>query len=244
MAPKPKPKATLPTPGTGRGRHFEGRQGLGAYLQDPDSFPSSRVIYHTPDFVAINDMFPKATIHTLLLPRSSHHNLLHPFDALADDAFRQKVIAETARLRELVAGELRRKLGRQSKSEAKRQAVLDGDAEPEGEDGLPPGRDWSKEVISGVHAVPSMSHLHIHVMSRDMHSECMKHRKHFNSFNTPFLVPLEDFPLPDNDPRRNTKETPYLEWDLKCWRCGKVYFNRFKKLKEHLEVEFDEWKRE
>lgn len=216
--------------------------GLGAYLSDPASYPASRVIYHTPDFVVINDKFPKATVHTLLLPRSASHNLLHPFDAFNDAEFLAKVRAETAKLKTLVAKELRRKLGTFSKAETAREAVLNGDTEGDG--ALPPGRDWEKEIMCGIHAVPSMSHLHVHVLSRDMHSECVKHRKHYNSFNTPFLVDLDDFPLKDDDPRRDTKRQGYLQQDLKCWRCGRNFGNQFKKLKEHLEVEFEDWKHE
>ncbi|KAL6849580.1 aprataxin-like protein [Amphichorda felina] len=248
MAPKPKRNTSEPSSSSFSrgGNPFMNRKGLGAYLADPGSFPASRVIYHTPDFVAVNDKFPKATVHTLLLPRSPKHNLLHPFDALADDDFRQKVIAETSRLKDLAAAELRRQLGRDSKSDAKRQAVLDGAADPDddGDGSLPAGRDWSKDIIAGVHAVPSMSHVHIHVLSRDMHSPPLKHRKHYNSFTTPFLVPLEDFPLAPDDPRRRTKDEQYLQWGMRCWRCGRDFGHHFKQLKEHLEEEFDKWKRE
>jgi aprataxin len=217
--------------------------GLGAYLEDPASYPSSRVIYHNDSFVAINDRYPKATIHTLLLPRSTKHNLLHPFEAFDDPEFLASVKAETARLRALVVKELQRRLGPESRSDAQRQAVLNGDAEP-GESGeLPAGRDWDAEVISGVHAVPSMRHLHVHVLSREMYSEALRHRKHYNSFNTPFLVNVDDFPLAADDPRRNTKEEAYLKWDMKCWRCGRNFGNQFQKLKEHLKDEYETWKK-
>lgn len=238
---KPKVKAE---PKARVGKPFKDRMGLGAYIFDPTSYPPSRVIYHTPDFVAIHDKFPKATIHTLLLPRSSKHNLSHPFDALEDDDFRAKLVAETEKLKGLVARELERIFGRQSKADAKRQAILDGEAEPEGQNGLPPGRDWAGEVISGIHAVPSMGHLHIHVLSRDMHSPCLKYRNHYNSFTTPFLVDIKDFPLKRDDPRRNTKKERYLEWDMRCWRCERNFKYKFKELKEHLEEEWNEWKRE
>lgn len=106
---------------------------------------------------------------------------------------------------------------------------------------LPKGRDWSKEVKVGVHAHPSMNHLHIHVLSVDRFSECMKHRKHYNSFATDFFVPLEDFPLAEDDVRRKQE---YLNQDLKCWRCGKNFGNKFARLKEHLAEEFEEWRKE
>ena len=236
--------------------------GLGAYIADPSSFPPSTVIYENTDFVAIHDKYPKATVHVLLLPRSAQHSLLHPIEALSADAeFLSAVRAEAAKLKALAARELQRRLGHCSKAEAAREAVLNGDADPdamavdldagtENNDGetstrvaLPPGRDWEAEIRVGVHAVPSMSHLHIHVMSRDMHSRTMRHRKHYNSFNTPFLIDLNSFPLDETDPRRNTKREGYLDWDMVCWRCGKNFKNRFARLKEHLEDEFKEWVR-
>ncbi|KFA75470.1 hypothetical protein S40288_01240 [Stachybotrys chartarum IBT 40288] len=247
MAPKPKHRPAPASAHQAAGRSaYAGRMGLGEYLPRPETFPSSVVLYHDDDFVAIRDKFPKATIHTLLLPRSRAHNLQHPFDALdGDPAFLAAVRAGAARLKRLVAAELQRTLGRCSAADAARQAVLDGAAEPLGEDGaLPPGRDWEAEVVCGVHAVPSMSHLHVHVLSRDMHSPAMRHRKHYNSFVTPFLVDLADFPLSADDPRRDTRTHGYLRRDLKCWRCGRNFGNQFQRLKEHLEEEFHAWKKQ
>ncbi|KAJ4250517.1 aprataxin-like protein [Fusarium torreyae] len=244
MAPKRKtPPSTSSTRPARSGNPFKDRMGLGAYLEDPASYPSSRVIYHNDDFVAIHDRYPKATIHTLLLPRSSKYNLLHPFEALDDPEFLASVKAETQRLKALVAKELQRRLGAHSQSDAQRQAVLDGDAEPDKSGELPKGRDWAAEVKAGVHAVPSMRHLHVHVLSRDMYSEALRHRKHYNSFNTPFLVDLDDFPLAADDARRDTKEEAYLRWDMKCWRCDQNFKNQFQKLKGHLAEEYETWKK-
>lgn len=242
----PKPKASAP-PKASPSTSFPGRAGLGAYLANPASFPPSRVIFHTPSAVAVHDLFPKATVHTLLLPRSTHHNELHPFDAFDDPAFLAQVRADTERLRDLAAKELQRLLGRYSHAEAARNAVLDGEAEPEvdaetGEAVLPAGRDWAREIVVGVHSVPSMSHLHVHVLSRDMHSEKMKHKKHYLSFTTEFLVSLEDFPMAEDDPRRRQGRWP--EREMVCFRCGRSFGNKFKELKEHLEEEFELWKKE
>ncbi|PSR81216.1 HIT-like domain-containing protein [Coniella lustricola] len=243
MGPKPKPQ---PKPPSTAKTTFAARNGLGAYLTDPGSFPASRVIFHSPTAVAIHDMFPKATVHCLLLPRSPAHNLLHPFEALADPPFLAQVRAEAAKLKDLAAKELQRILGKHSAAEAGRNAVLNGEAEPStdanGTVVLPQGRDWMREIKVGVHAVPSMNHLHVHVFSRDMHSEKMKKRKHYNSFTTDFMVPLDDFPLAIDDPRRHQGKWP--ERPMLCWRCGKNFGNQFQKLTEHLEVEFQAWKRE
>ncbi|GAP89105.1 putative HIT domain-containing protein [Rosellinia necatrix] len=226
---------------------FRARDGLGAYTADPASFPAGRVIYHDAAFVAIHDLYPKATVHALLLPRASPRARMHPVDAFADPGFLAAVRAEAAKLRRLAAKELQRRLGRFSAQDRLREAVLDGDVEAEDDsDGgaprLPAGRDWERELLVGVHAHPSMNDLHVHVLSRDMVSESVRHRKHYQSFNTPFLIDLADFPLAADDPRRHP--AGYLGGDMRCWRCGRNFGNQFKKLKEHLALEFEEWKKE
>lgn len=219
---------------------FPGRDGLGAYLESPQSFPPSRVIYYTDDFVAINDLYPKSSVHVLLLPRDPSKNLLHAFDAFEDAAFLAKVQAEVRKLRGMVAGELRRKYGKFSAQDKAREEAMEADPPP---DKLPRGRDWEKDVISGIHSRPSMNHLHIHVLSVDRVNECMKHRKHYNSFATPFLIDVEDFPLAEDDVRRHPGRQGYLDSDLKCWRCGKNFGAKFAALKQHLAQEFEEWKK-
>jgi aprataxin len=233
-----------------------GREGLGAYLVSPETLPASQVIFHTPSFVAIRDLYPKASVHALLLPRAPARYRQHPFDAFEDADFLAETRAEAERLRVLVAAELRRTVGGKSKADVRRRAVLDGEEEEEvvvgqmetkeeGSDlddlGLPRGRDWSLDVRVGVHAHPSMSHLHVHVLSRDMHSPALKHRNHYNSFNTPFFVDLDDLPLAPHDERRTRS---YLKQDFVCWRCGRGFGNRFAELKRHLEDEFEAWRRE
>lgn len=219
---------------------FPGRDGLGAYLEKPDSYPSSVVVDHNSDFVTIHDMFPKSSLHLLLLPRDRTKNRLHPFDAFEDVDFLAKVKTEVQKLRKLAAAELRRRYGKDSAQEQARQTALNADPPP---DELPDGRDWNQEIMCGVHAVPSMSHLHVHVISVDRHSEKLKHRKHYNSFATPFFVPIEDFPLAPDDERRHPTRQGYLKRDFTCWRCGKEFGNRFTELKKHLEEEFEEWKK-
>lgn len=216
------------------------REGLGAYIARPESYPADMVIYHNKEFVAIHDMFPKSSLHLLLLPRDQTKTRLHPFDAFEDAEFLAKVKKEVRTLQKLAAGELRRMFGKDSAQERERQAALNAHPPP---DELPTGRDWEKEVMCGVHAVPSMNHLHVHVITVDRRSERLKHRKHYNSFATQFFVPIDDFPLASDDVRRNPTEEGYLRRDFVCWRCGKEFGNRFIQLKEHLEQEFEEWKR-
>ena len=88
----------------------------------------------------------------------------------------------------------------------------------------------------GFHAVPSMNHLHMHVISQDFDSPCLKHKKHWNSFTTTFFVPIEELLIAvskgdtDFSYRQNR-----LQGGLKCHRCGKVQAN-IPKLKEHIKT--------
>ncbi|KAK7910809.1 HIT-like protein [Apiospora marii] len=228
---------------TNKKRSFKGRDGLGAYIADPAAFPPSQVIYYNDDFVAIRDLFPKSAVHCLLLPRHLPPDV-EMFDAArADPAFLAAAQAEAAKLKHLVAKELERKFGASSRSSNLRNWCLDGNRAEGVDEELPPGRDWEREVKVGLHSNPSMSHCHIHVLSRDMSSECLKHKKHYNSFNTEFFVDLADFPL-DEAAARARKHSDWSSRDLVCWRCGKNFTNKFQQLKEHLAQEFEAWKRE
>ncbi|XP_069596780.1 aprataxin isoform X1 [Ranitomeya imitator] len=44
----------------------------------------------------------------------------------------------------------------------------------------------------GYHAIPSMSHIHLHVISQDFDSLCLKNKKHWNSFTTDYFVESEE----------------------------------------------------
>lgn len=217
---------------------FDGRAGLGAYTAAPEAH--DRVIYHNDKAVIIYDMFPKSSVHLLVLP-ISRKNLEHPFKFFEDSEMLADMKVEVERAKRIVASELRRKYGQFSKSEKARIEARDSDDPP---DVLPQGRDWIKEVITGVHAAPSMDHVHIHVLSREMVSDRLKRNNHYNSFQTDFLVPLNKLPLAKDDPIRRL---PYEKWylvDLVCWRCKRNFGNKFAALKRHLEEEMEEWKRE
>ncbi|KAL5347634.1 aprataxin-like protein [Pseudogymnoascus australis] len=103
-----------------------------AYTHNPAAFPPSDVIFYNDFAVAVNDLYPKSSVHTLLLPRSER-NLLHPFDAFEDADFLAATVAESEKLRTLVAKELRRRYGKFSELDQARERVLNGEVElPEG----------------------------------------------------------------------------------------------------------------
>lgn len=237
MKPKKKqPPSTTDAPS--KRTLFAGRDGLAAYTIDPASFPPSRVVYYNDKFTVINDLYPKSQIHLLILPRDPKKNVLMPQDAFDDAQFLQECIEEEKKVRLIVAEELRRRFGQASSSEQARIKAMEADDPP---DVLPPGRDWSKSVKSGIHANPSMSHLHIHVLSMDHVSDPMRKSNHYQSFTTDFFVSLDQFPLATDDYRRHYR---FFDKDMICWRCGKSFGNKMMRLKEHLEEEFELWKKE
>lgn len=273
MSKKPKPspedtnKRNIGPPSLATKR-FDSRDGLGEYIKHPEKNPEGRVVEYDDEFVVIRDKYPKArlvpqgfyarkytdevlsSVHLLLLPRDPDVYFQHPLRLLsADPDFLSKLKPRVERLKTLAAAELRRQYGFHSASDDTYQRALEelmsgpDPPPPEKRDELlPPGRNWKKDVVAGAHTHPSMNHLHIHVLSREMHSPWLKHKKHYISFNTSFLVELEDFPLEQGSDRFHPGDWP--SWDMRCWRCGKNFGNKFAKLKEHLEEEFEQWKKE
>jgi aprataxin len=189
-------------------------------------------------------------VHLLLLPRDPAIYFQHPLEVLSTNpALLTKIRTRVERLKRLAASELRRQYGAHSASDAPYQTTLEelmsSDDPPPTEQRdalLPPGRDWLKDIIAGVHTHPSMNHMHIHILSREHNSPWMKHKKHYLSFNTTFLVTLEDFPLEHDSPRFHPGHWP--NWDLECWRCGMNFKNKMAALVRHLEGEIEEWKKE
>ncbi|KAK1752343.1 HIT-like domain-containing protein [Echria macrotheca] len=243
MRPKPKaPKTegTDPTPRSALKKLVGWKGALLEPIEHPERFPSE-VVRVTLNTVLLRDKFPKATVHLLLLPRSRDHYDLHPHEAFADPAFLAMIKEEAASAADLAAAELGRLLSPFSASSKARNDAMDAGEVSFAE--LPPGRDYRSEIRVGIHAHPSMAHLHVHIISRDMHSDKVKHRKHYNSFNTPFFIPVEDYPLLKDDERLRTSfQNANLGRDLVCWRCGRDFGKHFAQLKEHLEEEFEVWK--
>jgi aprataxin len=218
------------------------RDGLLTYVQSPAA--TAGVVYHSDDWVLLRDKYPKATVHLLLMPRDSQFYTRHPFRAFEDQSFLASARLEAAKAAKIAASELQRLLGKFSAQEEPRIAALESDtADLDAE--LPAGRRWDADIRVGVHAYPSMNHMHIHVISKDMQSESLKTRKHYNTFNTPFFVNLDEFPLPEKDERWTLKVKPYYhDWEYVCWRCKQGFGNRFTELKKHLQKEYQEWRSE
>ncbi|XP_043916907.1 aprataxin isoform X1 [Protopterus annectens] len=88
----------------------------------------------------------------------------------------------------------------------------------------------------GYHAIPSMSHIHLHVISQDFDSPCLKNKKHWNSFNTEYFLNSEDvIKMVEKDGKVTVQDgaTELLKLPLKCHVCKQLQ-STLPQLKEHL----------
>lgn len=101
----------------------------------------------------------------------------------------------------------------------------------------------------GFHAVQSMAPLHIHIISRDFDSSCLKNKKHWNSFNTEYFIPLDKL-IEAVKAAKGASKTAVLERfrlgrrddleamlkkDLRCHKC-RADVKNMPDLKRHLET--------
>ncbi|XP_072373455.1 aprataxin isoform X1 [Scyliorhinus torazame] len=88
----------------------------------------------------------------------------------------------------------------------------------------------------GYHAIPSMSHVHLHVISQDFDSPCLKNKKHWNSFNTDYFLESEDvMKMVEQDGKVTVKDgmAELLKRPLVCHVCQQQQ-STIPQLKDHL----------
>mmetsp|Transcript_21676 Transcript_21676/g.34250 ORF Transcript_21676/g.34250 Transcript_21676/m.34250 type:complete len:728 (-) Transcript_21676:21-2204(-) len=93
------------------------------------------------------------------------------------------------------------------------------------------------EIKMGFHAIPSLRQVHLHIISDDFDSPCLKNKKHWNSFTTEFFIPPFDVltALKANGRFSPDKKhfTEILRNPLKCHKCG-TSMSMMPKLKIHI----------
>ena len=93
----------------------------------------------------------------------------------------------------------------------------------------------------GFHAVPSMALLHMHVISTDFDSACLKTKRHWNSFTTQFFRPADVILAQLKEKGSITVDQLFykqlLEKSLKCHVCSFVPKN-MPTLKDHIKTHF------
>lgn len=188
---------------------------LALYIRNPAQYPEL-VMFANEDVVLIRDKFPKSTVHFLMLLRDSTITHSHPTTAITEER-KASLAPHIDKAKGLVYEQFKDCV---PDLQVDRQAFID------------------RFVQVGVHSVPSMNNIHIHILSKDFHSTSMKNKKHYNSFTTRFFVPWEQLPL-KAIPKKDLMEDQFIkEHDLICCYCGENMKNRFVELKKHLDIEF------
>jgi len=98
-------------------------------------------------------------------------------------------------------------------------------------------QDSSLKFRVGFHAIPTLRQLHMHIISQDFDSDCLKNKKHWNSFTTKFFIDI-DVAIKMLKENANIKFDEvlyerYLQQPLRCHICH----NEFKfipQLKLHI----------
>ena len=80
------------------------------------------------------------------------------------------------------------------------------------------------EFRHGYHAIPSMSQLHMHIISQDFESSFLKTKKHWNSFTSNFFIDsyriIDTLKTQGKIEFDRAKYEYLLKSDLQCHKCG------------------------
>ncbi|CAH01478.1 DNA 5'-adenosine monophosphate hydrolase [Kluyveromyces lactis] len=191
--------------------------GLRPYVLCPERLPE--VLYFDDIATIIHDKFPKSEEHFLVLPRSHKISNSHP--TTIDNGIKVQLQWHIDWAKRFCWTQFIKKYDIKDISLKEKEAFL------------------ANFVQSGVHSTPSMANTHIHVMTRDFHSKKLKHKKHFNSFNSPFFIPWDELPVLDLPGDKELSERYIKNFEMICPYCSTNFKNRFAKLKEHLADEFN-----
>ncbi|XP_029648331.1 aprataxin [Octopus sinensis] len=97
--------------------------------------------------------------------------------------------------------------------------------------------DENLKFKMGYHSIPSMGQLHLHVISEDFCSPCLKTKKHWNSFTTSYFIDsTEVIETVEKEGKLSVDETlnqKLLKENLRCHVCHKE-FTTMPALKQHI----------
>ncbi|KAH7510477.1 hypothetical protein FEM48_ZijujUnG0125000 [Ziziphus jujuba var. spinosa] len=106
------------------------------------------------------------------------------------------------------------------------------------------GLKWAEKFLQedaslvfrlGYHPDPSMRQLHLHVISQDFDSKHLKHKKHWNSFNTAFFLDSVDLieEVSSQGKAILKNDENLLSMELRCHRCRSAH-PTIPRLKSHI----------
>ncbi|KAK9894865.1 HIT-like protein, partial [Cystobasidium minutum MCA 4210] len=206
-----------------------------AKTKNPSSLPDDILLMHTKQTLTIWDKYPKAKFHFLTLPRL-------PFiEPGSGDELTQATLDSLSALLANKHALKVLKILKDASDEVKEQI----------EDEMLKREGFIWPISVGFHAIESMSHVHLHVISQDFLSDSLKNKKHWNSFNPShgFFLHLEDMidwvqnrTLKQHNKSKKAYEE-LLKSDMQCHKCEDS-FPTIPALKRHLEGHFAKYKQE
>jgi len=201
-------------PGISTGYGYAGSNlgALQAYATHPDRYPDV-VVMHDASWVVVRDKYPKALIHLLVLPRrhpigkaasssgdgaagsggaepaclsTALSGISTALDLTADHVPALLSMAAVARQAwDVACTELSTRLGTRVLAPATGGSSSGESSWASAARTLGLSPDSFERCRLGFHAVPSLQPLHCHVLSPDLHSDCLKNKKHYLSFTHP-----------------------------------------------------------
>ncbi|KAI0748162.1 hypothetical protein C8Q80DRAFT_1170487 [Daedaleopsis nitida] len=196
---------------------------------DPDRLPPTVKLFHTDFSLTIYDKYPKAHFHFLLLPFIRAP--LRPAD-----------LRDLSALLRLPREQAKALLQRMQRDAAEATQLIQEEMVQRF------GFRWGVQI--GFHAVPSLEHIHLHILSDEFRGEYMKGKKHLNSFHPKrgFFLHLDEVLSwfgPDIEPtwfamKSTIDKKEYeklLKEDITCPHCDEPY-KSMSKLTDHLRIIF------
>lgn len=205
---------------------------LNPYIIDPDLH--SEVIFYDQNVSVVVDRYPKSVVHFLVLPRSSDLTYQTPFAIIANKTVVDMLNPYVLRAQLFAAMHLKAiKTGSSHNIEFPSDIADWYDYQP-----------FISRIRAGFHAVPSMTNLHIHIISNDLNSPSTKRINHYNSFATIFFIPFPGQPGSDREKTESPSKLLAIchYTPLQCVFCQQ-HFDQMNALKWHLKEEFDQWKK-
>lgn len=194
----------------------------------------SCVLYRDEVCVLVNDAFPKSTVHCLLLPLDT------TLTCLNDLHYAPTSVSEMVSPTEASKGSFATVSSRMPGSAGSRPVwerprnhveLLEhmsrvADAYVQFLKRHDPAHFAKRRFITGFHGLPSLPQLHMHLLSMDLESPCLKNKKHYNSFATYFFLTtdriIDDLKL-HKKITLNQDTTTLLRFEeqaMKCLWCG------------------------
>ncbi|KAK4054550.1 aprataxin-like protein [Microbotryomycetes sp. JL201] len=199
-----------------------------AKLKEPDKhLAPSVLLMHDDKCLTIFDGYEKAKFHFLVLPRD-------PFILSSGAKIPSQNLASLSLL--LRSPSCLQVLRAMSQQANKVVTMIQDEMQKRF------GCVWDVQV--GFHAVESMRHVHLHVISADLCSARLKNKKHFNSFHPKlgFFLHLKDIVRMVESGKRELRPRSEYEAILKQPLVSHITnqeFSTIPKLKQHLQESFD-----